>query len=67
MSIINDLEKEIQRLYDTIQLIQEECCHPPSTLEKVHRANTGNYDPTCDCSWIEYYCPLCEKNWSEDK
>ena len=41
------------------------CKHP--NLEKTHKSNTGNYDPSADSYWIEFKCPDCNKFWMEDQ
>lgn len=44
--------------------IQAACDHP--NVNKVHKSNTGNYDPHADCYWTEFVCPDCGKFWHED-
>lgn len=64
--------KQIQRRLSTISKkrnhwqaeldkLQNVCQHP--TPDKKHKGNTGNYDPTADCYWIEYRCHDCDKRW----
>ena len=53
-----NLAKELNRL-------QAACQHP--NLEKTHKANTGNYDPSADSYWIEFRCPDCRVRWNEDQ
>lgn len=43
--------------------LQELCTHP--NVEKKYKGNTGNYDPTADCYWIEFKCPDCQKRWKK--
>ena len=38
----------------------------PDYVKKVHKSDTGNYDPTQDSSWTELHCTLCDKKWVED-
>jgi hypothetical protein len=49
-----DLNKQLVEL-------QELCQHPD--LNKQHGSNTGNYDPSVDIYWTDYFCPDCNKSW----
>lgn len=64
MSIIKDLQAEIEKLQDRIEEIQSECNHPHACVDKEYGGNTGNYDPTADCYWIDHHCKLCDKKWT---
>lgn len=59
------LLKQRDDIIKKIRSFQDKCKHP--TVERRHRANTGNYDPTCDCYWDECECQDCGKHWTEDK
>lgn len=50
-----------------LDAVQSECSHPMEARSSVSRSNTGNYDPSQDCYWVEYHCFLCDKCWSEDR
>lgn len=63
---VRDLKYEIAALQIKINEIQSLCSHPEPCVTKVHKANTGNYDPTQDCYWTEFTCSLCEKHWTEE-
>ena len=67
MSIIHELNKKAAEIEKQIKTIQSECSHPKSSLKVEHKSNTGNYDPSVDSWWTEYYCGLCEKSWHEDQ
>lgn len=56
-----------ERAQDCINQLQNICIHPKETLEKKHGSNTGNYDPSCDYYWTEFYCLICEKDWHEEQ
>jgi hypothetical protein len=43
------------------------CKHPKEYLTQVSKANTGNYDPSCDSYWYEFKCDLCGSFWVEDQ
>jgi hypothetical protein len=60
---IQFLNKRKNKLLAQIDKIQTECSHPFVT--KVHRSNTGNYDPSTDCYWDECSCPDCGKYWTQ--
>jgi hypothetical protein len=64
MSIIDELEEQITELREKINLIQEQCNHPAGALSEKRGSSFGNYDPSCDCSWIDYNCSLCKKRWT---
>jgi hypothetical protein len=51
-------QKEINRIQDVL------CDH--SNKEGTHGSNTGNYDPSADCYWVQYACPDCKKRWTVD-
>lgn len=66
-----ELGKKIWKLYNQqrsidaeIKRLQGKCKHP--LLKYRCQGNTGNYDPSQDCYWTEFYCPLCDKRWDED-
>jgi len=42
----------------------ESCDH--ENAMKKHFSNTGNYDPSNDCYWTEFYCPYCGRKWTVD-
>lgn len=63
---VRDLKEEINILNKQIEEIQEHCSHPVACVDKVHKSNTGNYDPSCDHYWTDFKCHLCEKQWSEE-
>lgn len=50
-----------------LERIQKECTHPKEGLDETARSNTGNYDPSADCYWVDFHCTLCDKRWSEDR
>ena len=58
-----EIKAKIEKLNEELRVHQERCPH--LDLTKKHGANTGNYDPSSDSYWITYYCPLCEKGWTE--
>lgn len=59
------IEKKIAKLKDELTVLQESCSHENAI--HVNRANTGNYDPSCDSYWTEHTCPDCSKNWTTDQ
>lgn len=58
------IKNKIYEWKHKLKKLQEECPH--TNLSKKHRADTGNYDPSCDCYWTEFECHDCGKFWSED-
>lgn len=75
---INNLKNKITKAQQEICKLQSECSHNtervkygvyntyPDYVKKVHKSDTGNYDPTQDSSWTELHCTLCDKKWIED-
>ena len=55
----------INELYDHIEQLRLACTHPDKTGEC--KGNTGNYDPSADSYWIDWYCPDCGKKWMTDQ
>ena len=55
------IESEIETLRKFLKALQEKCKH--KNLETKYGSNSGNYDPSADCYWIDYYCPDCNKKW----
>jgi len=62
---IRDLEKHIIEIRTKIEDIQKACSHPEAAVTKEAGSNTGNYDPSCDSYWYDYFCNCCEKRWRE--
>jgi hypothetical protein len=55
------LKREIDTLYNELRKHQNKCKHKKAV--KKHGSNTGNYDPSADCYWTDFYCPTCLKKW----
>lgn len=47
-----------------LQALRDMCPHPDAHVTKKHGANTGNYDPSADCSWTDNTCHACGKKWT---
>lgn len=64
----NKLQKLINKREKINKQIEEykKLC-PHVNLKGVYRANTGNYDPSDDCYWVELSCPDCGSFWTEDQ
>ena len=50
-----------EKLYE----IQESCTHPKDSVHSEFGSNTGNYDPSADTYWTDYYCEDCGKRWTK--
>lgn len=59
------IEENLFQYRKRLKDLQESCPHP--NLSFVNKCDVGNYDPSSDCYWTEYYCPSCGKAWSEFK
>lgn len=59
------IDKKEELLFRKRVKLQSICGH--ISLHKKFQLSTGNYDPTADCYWIDYYCPDCAKRWTEEQ
>ena len=59
------LQDKIKKLRDELNTLQSVCLHTNAT--KKYRGNTGNYDPSENCYWIDFYCPDCDKRWQTEQ
>ena len=59
------IKNKIDRLSEQLDELQEQCQHP--NVEKTYKGNTGNYDPSADSYWIDWFCPDCKKYWMTDQ
>lgn len=57
------IKKQLDKYHQQYVALQEECTHPNVT--EKYGSSTGNYDPSNDGYWIDYYCPDCDKKWTE--
>ena len=80
LTLLQQIEREqakIKRAEAKIKDLQNTCPHNhervpygvttryPDYVKFKYGANTGNYDPTEDCSWTDYECTQCGKRWTE--
>lgn len=63
--IANQIQNKIKHLQKELYLLQNICKHIKSI--KTPRADTGNYDPSCDRYWYDCKCTECGKFWTEDQ
>lgn len=56
---------KLNTAYEELAALQDSCPHTHVTKE--YKSNAGNYDPHADSYWIDFKCPECGKNWSEDQ
>lgn len=61
---IEKLEKSIGRARAKVNKLQAVCPH--ENVDAKYNSNTGNYDPTADCYWVEVKCLDCGKYMSFD-
>lgn len=45
------------------RMARDICLHPKQSLVIKYGSDTGNYDPSSDCYWVNVYCPLCKSGW----
>lgn len=60
------LMKKREQLWEDIRSLQDSCEHPIAMVTKKHGSNTGNYDPSADCYWTDFYCDKCGRGWRQD-
>lgn len=54
------IDKREEKLAKELANLQNDCQHPD--IVKKHDGYTGNYDPSADSYWIDFFCPDCRKN-----
>jgi hypothetical protein len=59
------IQKNISKLTNQLLDLQNLCKHP--NVEKKFCGSSGNYDPSLDAYWINWYCPDCGKHWTTDQ
>jgi hypothetical protein len=59
------IETRLNKANADLKSLQSTCTHP--NVVQKHGGNTGNYDPSSDCYWIDFTCPDCDKRWTEDQ
>ena len=40
--------------------------HNKQKVKRIHKGNTGNYDPSSDCYWDVCECLFCGHKWTEE-
>jgi len=59
------IQAQIDKLHVELSHLRNvECKHPAATKE--HKGDTGNWSPSDDSYWTEFYCPDCGKSWDVD-
>ena len=61
---INQINDIIEMLRERKQELVDACPHENGLYD--YKGNTGNYDPSCDCYWIDATCLDCGKMWHVD-
>lgn len=59
------LDQQIDELWQQREVLRTRCRHLHAVAK--YGANTGNYDPTQDCYWIDFHCHDCGRHWTEDQ
>jgi hypothetical protein len=57
------IQENLIRYKALLELLQKECKH--SSLSRIPKSDTGNYDRSGDRYWFEYNCSDCGKSWEE--
>jgi hypothetical protein len=58
--------KQIEEARSIIAKVQAKCSHPDATLDKVYKADTGNWCEQDNSYWAELTCNRCGKFWYAD-
>lgn len=61
---LKTVNSRIAKLLIAREKIVDECDH--HDVEKVHKANTGNWCEQDDRYWTEFTCNVCHKRWTRD-
>jgi hypothetical protein len=55
------VEKKIALLHVELANLKKLCKH--ENVKREFKSDTGNYDPSKDCYWVDHYCPDCGAKW----
>jgi hypothetical protein len=61
---IHKAREAIAKANEEIRKAQTACEHPG--LRHRYGSNTGNYDPSSDTYWTDFYCNVCDAKWKVD-
>lgn len=70
VDIHNQVIQHMEQISNSRQQItdlQGKCTHPKCCVEEKPGSNTGNWSPSDDCYWTDYFCSNCKKRWTVDK
>jgi len=56
------LQRQVTKATYKISELREVCPHDDLTYK--YCGDTGNYDKSQDCYWIEWHCHDCSKRWT---
>lgn len=56
------IQGKMQKLHDELKSLREECPHQNLTYK--YGGDSGNYDRSQDCYWIDWGCSDCDKRWT---
>lgn len=59
------IEGKITELNLKLIELQGSCKHP--RVLKTYKGDTGNWSKSDDCYWIEFRCPDCGEQWTENQ
>ena len=70
--VANIVRRKYKSITDKIdnlrsQLVDLQTVCPHTDVTKKFCGDTGNYDPSADLYWIDWYCPDCGKRWRTDQ
>lgn len=65
--LVTKYSSDIDKLWKKIKSVRSKCRHPKRFRTKIHKSNTGNYNPHQDSYWTENTCHICNKYWTEDQ
>jgi hypothetical protein len=54
---VEEISREISKLERELYEIRKACPH--ENFKSEYKANTGNYDPSADCYWLNVKCLDC--------
>ena len=62
---VTQLDQQIEELVRQRNELRSRCRHLHAVAK--YGSNTGNYDPTQDCYWVDFHCYDCGRRWREDQ
>ena len=63
--LIKKYNEKMEIYSSKLERLRRQCPHRDA--EHINKANTGNYDPSCDSYWTDHLCHSCGHRWTTDQ